>query len=40
MRREIERCKQEEIDKTRVKTVDELGRASATGKRKESIGRL
>jgi len=40
MRREIERRKQEEIDKTRVKTVDEFGRAYATGKRKESIARV
>lgn len=40
MRREIERLKQEEIDKTRVKTVDEFGRAYATGKRKESIARV
>lgn len=40
MRREIERRRQEEIDKTRVKQVDALGRAYATGKRKTSIARV
>jgi small subunit ribosomal protein S9 len=40
MRREIERRKQEEIDKSRVKKVDALGRAYATGKRKTSIARV
>lgn len=40
MRREIERRRQEELDRSRVKRVDEFGRAYATGKRKTSIARV
>eukprot|EP00850_Spirogloea_muscicola_P003065 SM000012S25327 [mRNA] locus=s12:304110:313728:- [translate_table: standard] len=39
-RREMERLKQEAIAQTRVRKVDDLGRAYATGKRKASIARV
>jgi small subunit ribosomal protein S9 len=39
-RRESERAKQEQIAAARVRVVDDLGRASATGKRKEAIARV
>lgn len=39
-RNEIEKRKQEEVAKTRVKQVDEKGRAYGTGKRKCSIARV
>ncbi|KAF0907350.1 hypothetical protein E2562_015848 [Oryza meyeriana var. granulata] len=39
-RAEVERQKQEEIDKARVRKVDEKGRAYGTGKRKCSIARV
>jgi small subunit ribosomal protein S9 len=39
-RRATERAKQEQIAAARVRVVDELGRASATGKRKEAIARV
>lgn len=39
-RREAERRKQEETKRSRVKQVDALGRAYATGKRKASIARV
>jgi small subunit ribosomal protein S9 len=39
-RTDIERLKQEELVKSRVKQVDEKGRAYATGKRKCSIARV
>lgn len=39
-RRELERQKQMELQSMRVKTVDEYGRAYATGRRKASIARV
>ncbi|KAL2608580.1 hypothetical protein R1flu_027153 [Riccia fluitans] len=39
-RRELERKKQLELQSMRVKTVDEFGRAYATGRRKSSIARV
>ena len=39
-RAEIERLKQEEVAKTRVRQVDEKGRAYGTGRRKCSIARV
>ncbi|KAF9591480.1 hypothetical protein IFM89_004534 [Coptis chinensis] len=39
-RAEIERRKQEEIDKSRVRRVDEKGRAYGTGRRKCSVARV
>ncbi len=39
-RRETERAKQAQIAAARVRTVDEHGRAYATGKRKEAIARV
>lgn len=39
-RRETERVKQAQIAAARVRTVDALGRAAATGKRKEAIARV
>lgn len=40
MRRELEMKKQLEIESKRVKTVDELGRAYGTGRRKASTARV
>ena len=40
VRRATERAKQEQIAAARVRTVDEQGRAYATGKRKEAIARV
>lgn len=40
MRRELERLKQAEMQSSRVRVVDGLGRAYATGKRKMSVARV
>ena len=39
-RRDMERVKQEQITQSRVRQVDDQGRAYATGKRKEAIARV